>query len=187
MGARSAAGTGGRPTPLPPAAARASSNRRFWREAIFVTAEIKAGPEPPPSPQSLGRKPAPGTHPGAFRQCHWIIREVANFTSYVRRVADPKHHTLGSIWMLSHDPFNHSLWVRRVGSVHHTCRLPKKSWWGHQARLKLVGSENLEILGYPATPGTTVCSVQCAVCSPGLSRWACGPFLPHWLSRVFQF
>ena len=26
-----------------------------------------------------------------------------------------------------------------------------------------------------------------AVCSPGLSRWACGPFLPHWLSRVFQF
>ena len=69
-----------------------------------MTAEIKAGPEPPPSPQSLGRKPAPGTHPGAFRQCHWIIREVANFTSYVRRVADPKHHTLGSIWMLSHDP-----------------------------------------------------------------------------------
>ena len=26
-----------------------------------------------------------------------------------------------------------------------------------------------------------------AVCSQGLSRWACGPFLPHWLSRVFQF
>ena len=26
-----------------------------------------------------------------------------------------------------------------------------------------------------------------AVCSPGLSRWAFGPYLPHWLSRVFPF
>ncbi len=106
------------------------SGDQGWARAPFFTPKLGAQSCPWNPPRCLPAVPL--DNPGGGQL--YLIRQEGSRTQAPNTRVD-LYSVPGS-----HEIFNHILWVRRVGSIHHTCRLPKKSWWGHQARLKLVGS-----------------------------------------------